>query len=178
MRVLGEDLVFDADEADELLSIMAQYVPQVRDRMDAAEAKKLQEFWIKAGDFAHYQLIRGIWNLKREENMPFSLFVEVREKTLGRPPVIAEDETGQVIFSDSRQLLREAIAWAGINLVHGSVVLQNVSGSILNSSFEDNPISEGLGSTNDSLARRHTESMVSAGRKAAKWLIQLDQRSN
>lgn len=171
-------MAFDADEADELLSVMAQYVPQVRDRMDAAAAKKLQEFWIKAGDFAHYQLIRGIWNLKREEKMPFSLYSEVREKTLGCPPVITEGETNQVIFSDSRQLLREAIAWAGINLVHGSIVLQNVCGNILNSSFEDNPISAGLGSTNDSLATRHTESMVRAGRKAAEWLIQLDQRSN
>lgn len=174
MKVTGEDLVFDADDADALLSIMATYVPAVRADAKPEDREELKRIWEKAGDFSHFQLIKGIWELKKDGVFTFEAYNDMQTKSLGRTVVISEDETEIAVFPGSRRLLSQAINWASAHLVEGSVVLQNAAGNILNSSFEDNPISQGLGSTNESLARRHTDSLLKAGQKAAEWLLWLD----
>ena len=174
MKVSGEDLTFEADEAHELLLVVSKYVPSVRDQSPGVDTEELDELWSRVGDFAHYQILSDIWSLKSTEKLPFGVYAEASDGSLGRPPSISEDETDRITFPNSRGLLSTAMTWASINLVQGSLVLQNATGHLLNSSFEDHPISHGLGSTNDSLARRHAESMTGAGRKAAEWLIQLD----
>lgn len=93
-------------------------------------------------------------------------------ETLGRP-LHVDPESLELELDDSSKALARAISWAATNMGSGSLIAQNRVGQVLNSGYEDSPVSQAFSSPNEGMARLVADSIVEAGRKAGEWALQL-----
>ncbi len=173
MRRDGEKLIFSEDESRDLLCVFARYLESTEvQNLDPAVVERHEANRQLAGDLAHKRLFREVRPDLSDADINELNYDIVAKLSPERLPFIVKDAT-EVELDNRTGDVSSVIKWAAENLQPGSTSLQNVVGERLNSSHEDHPVSEALGSTNESMANYAAKAAHAAGRAATRWLSQL-----
>ena len=178
MIVSHEAVYFKPAECSDLCVVLSLYTPQLYGGSTATENMAVQELWKKAGAINIASITTSILGSVIDDQQELRNAVAGKHERLLAGPYLEEVldvvlGKKDLAYTGDKQQLQQAFLWAATNFVQGSVVMQNVVGSTLNSSFEDLPISTMVGSSNASLANTKAAAIINAGTQATVWQAQL-----
>jgi hypothetical protein len=83
----------------------------------------------------------------------------------------------EFVIEDGVRALVPVIEWVSDHFVPASIIMQNTIGRKLNSDYEDIPITQALGQSNQDYADYTARNMVLVGMQAGEWLEEIRRKS-
>jgi hypothetical protein len=166
-----DDLAFTVSEASSLTAIFAIYIPEYSVQ---ADTDRLRGVWSMASEISIGSLtrklsrstVREYLEQKLEEDLP-------PPRNLPVSKLVTILHADEFVVEDGARALGPVIKWASDHFVLGSIIMQNTIGSKLNSDYEDNPMTQALGRSNQDYADYTARNMVLVGMQAGEWLEEI-----